>query len=121
MGPYELMQARRTAMDRQLSRAQVLVCTCVAAGARHLDGPGYDLVFIDEATSQVTEPSALVALQRAGKDVKQVVMLGDHKQLPPTVFCDEEALSVSLFERLIDEGVEPVTLVEHWRMHSQIA
>ncbi|CAD7939341.1 unnamed protein product [Amoebophrya sp. A25] len=120
MGPYELKQARRTAMDRQLSRAQVLACTCVGAGAGHLDGPGYDLVFIDEA-SQVTEPSALVALQRAGKDVKQVVMLGDHKQLPPTVFCDEEALSVSLFERLIDEGVEPVTLVEQWRMHSQIA
>src|SRR5674476_593697 len=50
----------------------------------------FDLVLIDEA-SQVRPEDALGAIARA----KQVIVVGDDKQLPPTNF----------FNRLIDEGI----------------
>ena len=58
---------------------------------------------LDEA-SQVTEPMALVPLANG---CQQLVLVGDHKQLPPTVVSREAELAgmtLSLFDRLIRAG-----------------
>ncbi|CAD7974433.1 unnamed protein product [Amoebophrya sp. A25] len=117
----ELRDARSNAMRRQLPHAQVVVATCVGSGMETLDvGGGYDLVVIDEA-SQALEPATLVALERAGPDAKHVVLIGDHRQLPPTVLSNDYQVGVSLFQRLADRGVDPLLLIEQRRMHSKIA
>ena len=49
----------------------------------------FDMVIIDEAAFSL-EPSLLVPLARAGGNVKHVVLIGDHKQLPPTVKIEHQ-------------------------------
>ena len=57
------------------------------AVAQYLHGSlAFDLVVIDEA-SQMTPENALGAIMRA----RQVVVVGDTKQLPPTSFFSEGA------------------------------
>ena len=67
--------------DDILDRAQVLCCTCIGSGHEILDGRRFSQVLIDEAT-QATEPSTLVPIVRGAR---QVVLVGDHRQLSPTV------------------------------------
>ena len=56
------------------------------------DSVRFDLLVIDEA-SQVRPEDALGVIARA----RQIVVVGDQKQLPPTSF----------FDRLVDEGADP--------------
>lgn len=78
-------------------------------------------VIIDECT-QASEPAALVAL---GRKCEQVVLVGDHKQLPATVLsllAQRNGLGQSLFERMVStNGISPTLLTEQRRMHSSIA
>ena len=78
-----------------------------------------------EAT-QSTEPSSLCALVKGSE---QVVLLGDHFQLPPTVISTEAQQGIlilwirllkggfdkSLFQRLVDAGVEAFLLDTQYR------
>jgi superfamily I DNA and/or RNA helicase len=127
-----------------IGEADVLLATCVGAGAdsvrRH--GGTFPAVLIDE-TAQSTEPSTLVPLTLG---CRQLVLVGDHKQLRPTVLSElaaERGLQardrgslmisasfdlsgagtcliwqVSLFERLIRAGVEPHLLDTQVAIHS---
>lgn len=55
---------------------------------------------------------------------RKVVLIGDHAQLPATVLskaAQMEGLGLSLFERMVNSGVEPTLLLEQRRMHSSIA
>jgi senataxin len=69
----------------------------------------FDTVIIDEA-GQATEPAALIPLRYG---CKQLVLVGDARQLPAYV-CSKEAeragLGVSLFERFEQAGHEVVML-----------
>lgn len=50
----------------------------------------------------------------------RLVMLGDHKQLPPTYKKCRE-LELSLFERLIiQKGIQPLILNTQYRMHKSL-
>ena len=74
---------------------------------------------IDEAT-QATEPASIVPLV---KGARQVVLIGDHRQLPATVIsakAESNGLGRSLFERLINLGLETELLDVQYRMHSTI-
>jgi len=65
----------------------------------------------------------LVPLMRLHSD-GQVALVGDHKQLPPTVQCleaDVEGYGNSLFERLASHGVPPRMLNIQYRMHPSMA
>ena len=67
-------------------------------------------MLIDEAT-QASEPSALVPIIRG---CRQLILVGDHKQLPPTVISEKAekgGLNQSLFERLNKCGIPATCLL----------
>eukprot|EP00928_Gymnodinium_smaydae_P011301 TRINITY_DN14189_c1_g1_i2.p1 TRINITY_DN14189_c1_g1~~TRINITY_DN14189_c1_g1_i2.p1 ORF type:complete len:1146 (-),score=207.53 TRINITY_DN14189_c1_g1_i2:63-3500(-) len=112
-------------LRRAVMSAQVVVATCIGSGMPILDGKDasshFQCVIVDECT-QACEPAALVAL---GRCAENVVLVGDHKQLPATVLsklAQRSGLGVSLFERMVDAcGFEPTLLQEQRRMHSSIS
>jgi superfamily I DNA and/or RNA helicase len=76
-------------------------------------------LIVDEA-SQATEPSILVPFQTK---TKKMILVGDHKQLPPTVMSRnglKTKYGRSLFERLIENGVHPDMLTIQYRMVPQL-
>lgn len=80
----------------------------------------FDKVLVDEA-SQATELSTIVPIARG---CKQLVLVGDDCQLPPTVSSDKAAhfgLALSLFERLAQKGLKPALLEIQYRMHPKIS
>jgi len=92
-------------MSRSLAdKHQIIGATCNQID--HLldaDSELFDLAIVDEC-SKATLPEWLMALTVAQK----CVLVGDHKQLPPT-FCQEESHALSTLsrqqERLIRDGV----------------
>ncbi len=99
-----------------LRSAQVICCTCVGAGDHRLKGLKFRAVVLDEAT-QAVEPEALIPVVHGPK---QVVLIGDHRQLGPVILSKEAAkagLNQSLFERLINLGIRPIRLQVQYRMH----
>ena len=95
------------------------------SGATNLKGSGissihFSTVIIDEA-SQATEPGTLVPLIHG---CKQLVLVGDHYQLPPTIKSKsalDKGLGISLFSRLAMVGINPHMLNIQYRMHPHIA
>ena len=105
---------------KNLKNAQVICCTCIGSGGDILDNMTFERVLVDEAT-QATEPAVLVPLTRG---CRQLVLVGDHCQLPPTVLstrAEEEGLGVPLFSRMVACGVPPFMLDTQYRMHPAIA
>ncbi|MBD35865.1 MAG: hypothetical protein CL512_03775 [Actinobacteria bacterium] len=119
-GWKEVRRIESQMRDDILGRAQVLCCTCIGVGHHLLDGRNFSRVLIDEAT-QATEPASLVPLVRGAR---QIVLVGDHRQLPPTVIsqrAENGGLRRSLFERLVSMGIEPILLDTQYRMHPEIS
>ena len=80
----------------------------------------YEYLIIDEA-SQCVEPSSLIPLCH---DVKKLILVGDHMQLPATVFYSKATKILynrSLFERLIDNKYPRYILTVQYRMQSNIS
>jgi regulator of nonsense transcripts 1 len=103
-----------------IKTAPVIVTSCI--GANQLMHQGTDksvstfpLVVLDEA-AQTTEPALVCALSAASAD--QVVLVGDTRQLPPTVTSTElrNNLGISPMERLEKLGVPQITLKMQYRM-----
>jgi superfamily I DNA and/or RNA helicase len=85
----------------------------------HLVGPR---VIVVEEAAEVLEAHVLAALPPSAE---QLILIGDHQQLRPTVETFElrtrHKLDISLFERLINCGVRHVTLHTQHRMRPEIA
>lgn len=130
----EMQQCIEDAQDALLNSAPVVVSTCIGAHQlsqqeRNQQGSGminamddndvtFPLVVLDEA-AQCTEPALLCALVAARAE--QLVMVGDTKQLPPTVASSSkelrESLGISPMERLEKYGlVEQKTLQIQYRL-----
>ncbi len=118
--PHELAGALRN--------APVVAATTASCGSRIMREQDFDVALVDEA-SQLTEPSAMAALNLADR----FVLVGDHEQLPPVVQAEsgdaespagesiEPTLSTSLFERLIDRYPDAsVMLTRQYRMCQRI-
>jgi predicted DNA helicase len=108
------------AVNDLIDRADVICATTSTSGSEIMQDRNFDLVVIDEAT-QSTEPGALIPLVKGDK----TVLIGDHKQLPPTILSQkvaESGLSISLFERLLGvHGIKFWTLLqEQYRMNDKI-
>ena len=99
-----------------LANADVVCCTCVGAGDPRLAKIKFRNVLIDEST-QSAEPECLIPLVLGAK---QVVLVGDHKQLGPVIMNKKAAkagLNQSLFERLVNLHQVPIRLNIQYRMH----
>jgi ATP-dependent RNA/DNA helicase IGHMBP2 len=124
----EIRQREEKVVQQLLSQAQIVLCTCVGAASRLLAGLAFDAVVIDEA-AQATEAACWIPALLAKQ---QIVLAGDHCQLPPTVLSDipevQKGLSTTLFERvMLLYGETPVDgrisrmLKVQYRMHATIA
>jgi DNA replication ATP-dependent helicase Dna2 len=99
----------------RLRSAPVVAATTSTAGSRAMRELEFDVAVVDEA-SQLAEPDALAAINRADR----FVLVGDHRQLPPVVRAEND-LATSLFERLIDEHPNAaVALDRQYRMAQAI-
>ncbi len=103
----------------QLEPTVILATTTTVAGDQYRDLV-FDYAVIDEA-AQMTEPDTLKPMLLARK----VVLVGDHKQLPPVIRSDiakDNRFDQSMFERLTDK-VSPdhfVRLLNQYRMNDEI-
>jgi regulator of nonsense transcripts 1 len=106
----------RAAEREILNNADVICCTCVGAGDPRLAKMKFRTVLIDEST-QSAEPECMIPLVLG---CKQVVLVGDHRQLGPVIMNKKAAkagLNQSLFERLVILGLQPIRLNVQYRMH----
>ena len=100
----------------RLQSAQVVAATTATCGGSTLQTQEFDVAVVDEA-GQLTEPGTLAATTLADR----FVLVGDHQQLPPVVQSEDETLSTSLFERLIDAHPDAgVMLDRQYRMAQHI-
>lgn len=119
----EIASAEHAAALCAMRKADVVVCTCVSAGRDIVRDTRFPFVLIDEAT-QATEPDVLIPLACGYADggPKQLVLAGDHHQLPPTVLADDaNEIQISLFSRLWSAGIQSFLLNTQYRMHPNIA
>lgn len=113
-------QLTKAAEREILNNADVVCCTCVGAGDPRLSKMKFRNVLIDEST-QSAEPECMIPLVLG---CKQVVLVGDHKQLGPVIMNKKAAkagLNQSLFERLVNLGIKPVPLKVQYRMHPALS
>ncbi len=108
------------AIENILDRADVVCTTNSTAGSDLLENRTFDVLVLDEAT-QATEPSCLIPMTKA----EQVIMAGDHRQLPPTVKNREAAqngMRETLFEKLAERHGDSIKqmLTVQYRMHRDI-
>uniref|UniRef100_A0A7S0NU20 Upf1 domain-containing protein n=1 Tax=Calcidiscus leptoporus TaxID=127549 RepID=A0A7S0NU20_9EUKA len=107
---------KRAAETEILQAADVVCCTCSAAGDARIAALRFRQCLIDEAT-QATEPECLIPVVLGAK---QLVLVGDHCQLGPVVMCKKAAkagLGQSLFERMVLLQLRPIRLQVQYRMH----
>tara|TARA_R110001583_G_scaffold72800_1_gene203372 strand:- start:3075 stop:8162 length:5088 start_codon:yes stop_codon:yes gene_type:complete len=84
----ERLSSGKVNYDEFLMRSRTLVCgTCVGVGLRHLSVSDtiFDWVIIDEAAR--SSPSELAIAMQSGK---RILLVGDHRQLPPTYQREHE-------------------------------
>ncbi|RDA90958.1 hypothetical protein CP533_3079 [Ophiocordyceps camponoti-saundersi (nom. inval.)] len=106
---------------------RVIGCTTTGAAIHQsiITAAQPDFVLVEEA-GEILEAHVVAAL---GPSVKQLCLIGDHKQLRPKVsnykLTVEKGegfdLNVSLFERLIRQGHPYTTLIEQHRAHPDIS
>ena len=115
---WQLRQRHEEVCQLMLGGAGVVVASCV--GAHQLVEAGaadFPLVVLDEG-SQATEPALVTAL--AAARASQLVIVGDTRQLPPTVTSADAGLRRSLgrspMARLEELGVAQRTLNVQYRM-----
>ncbi|KAL2826644.1 P-loop containing nucleoside triphosphate hydrolase protein [Aspergillus cavernicola] len=110
-----------------LRSKRIIGCTTTAAAmnVRDLNAISPGVVLLEEA-GEILESHVLTAI---GSQAKQLIMIGDHKQLRPKI--NNYALSVekgtgydlnrSLFERLVEQGYPHCTLARQHRMVPEIS
>ncbi len=112
----KIRKLEESIVKRILNDADVVLSTNGMVGSEVLENETFDIAVIDEASQQM-EPSTLLPMMRA----KKVVLAGDHKQLPPTVISGLDILKKSLFERVMEDGRAPSTMLRvQYRMNETI-
>ncbi|OAF66350.1 hypothetical protein A3Q56_05905 [Intoshia linei] len=113
--------ALKSKAERQLlQNADVICSTCVGSGDPRLAKFKFRYVLIDEST-QATEPECMIPIVNY---CKQLILVGDHRQLGPVVMCKKASragFTVSLFERLVFSGFRPLLLKVQYRMHPTLS
>lgn len=104
-----------------LSEAEIVCATLAGAGHELLYPMEFDTVVIDEAV-QAVELSTLIPLRY---NCTRCILVGDPKQLPPTVIsqqAEQLGYSQSLFVRMYQQAPQNVYLLSiQYRMHPSIS
>jgi senataxin len=125
----EKMESRQKELNRRRAQEEILSAAHVVCAT--LSGSGHDMfqnlnidfetVVVDEA-AQCVEMSALIPLKYG---CAKCILVGDPKQLPPTVFSKEAArfqYEQSLFVRMQKNHPKDVHLLDtQYRMHPEIS
>ena len=108
------------AVRDEIPKYDVVLCTTSTATSATLLEAARGSIFqvlIDEA-GMCTEPECMAVI--VATSAKQVVLIGDHKQLQPVVICEEASdlgLQKSLFERYAERQSSHLTLLrQQYRM-----
>ncbi|UOG35632.1 AAA domain-containing protein [Leptospira noguchii] len=105
-------------IDSLVSSHSVIVSTPVASARGVLENRTFDFCVLDES-SQALEPAFWIPILKSDR----VILAGDHKQLPPTLFSEKSFLEFTLFEKVIErlESYERVFLLDtQYRMKDEI-
>lgn len=114
---------RRRAQEQVLGEAHVICATLSGSGHDMFQGLSieFETVIVDEA-AQCVEMSALIPLKYG---CSKCILVGDPKQLPPTVFSRHAArfqYEQSLFVRMQNNHPDDVHLLDtQYRMHPEIS
>lgn len=106
--------------DTVLKEAEVIAGTTIASGGYAFQSFQFRCILIDEV-AQLTETSSLVPI--VCRRSEQLVLCGDHCQLPPNVQSREaelRGLSLSLYSRLVEAGVPFRFLDTQYRAHPML-
>ena len=119
----KLIKARNTKDAISLQNAMVIGMTATgAAKCRDLLEELKPKIVIVEEAAEVMECHMIPCLSTA---TEHLILIGDHKQLQPKpqdyYLACKYKLNVSLFERLISNGIPHVTLTVQYRMRPEIA
>jgi superfamily I DNA and/or RNA helicase len=109
-----------------LQDAFLIGITCIATNFEILEGIVCPIVILDEC-SQMTEPMSLLPICRF--QCSFALLVGDPKQLPPTLPCTlasdvgagKAGLERTMFERLDDAGIPKMMLSTQYRCHPSIS
>lgn len=115
-----------------IDNANVIGITCIQSGTADFERnyPSFDTAIIDES-SKSTLPDMILPMLKG----KKIVLVGDHKQLPPYIDSDAydemeetdavsyELMKTSLFEELYETAPSDMKtmLFRQYRMHRDIA
>nr|KAF6482688.1 zinc finger GRF-type containing 1 [Molossus molossus] len=126
--PQERVCVRRSIEQHKLGTNRTLLrqvpvvgVTCAACLFPCMNELKFPVVVLDEC-SQITEPASLLPIARF--ECEKLVLVGDPKQLPPTIQGSDAAhgngLEQTLFDRLCLMGHKPVLLRTQYRCHPAI-
>ncbi|XP_078453656.1 3'-5' exoribonuclease HELZ2 isoform X2 [Lampetra planeri] len=120
--PEEIIEYKKLIKEAkviELKKSDVVITTCsTAATSILLENLDPRVCLVDEC-GMCTEPECLIPLT-SYKDIAQVVLLGDHKQLRPFVLNQTAArlgMETSMFERYAKRAI---MLDTQYRMHPDI-
>ncbi|NXX79574.1 ZGRF1 protein, partial [Urocolius indicus] len=127
--PVEKMYVRKSIEQHKLGtnktilqQVKVVGVTCAACPFPCLNTLKFPVVLLDEC-SQMTEPASLLPIARF--QCEKLVLVGDPKQLPPTIQGSEshheKGLEQTLFDRLCLMGHKPTLLRTQYRCHPAIS
>ncbi|XP_074760014.1 5'-3' DNA helicase ZGRF1 [Athene noctua] len=127
--PVEKMYVRKSIEQHKLGtnktmlqQVKVVGVTCAACPFPCLNTLKFPVVMLDEC-SQMTEPASLLPIARF--QCEKLVLVGDPKQLPPTIQGSESVhemgLEQTLFDRLCLMGHKPILLRTQYRCHPAIS
>lgn len=98
-----------------------MTSTCAARSNTLLHMLKPPIVFIEEA-AEILEPHIIAALSN---ETQHLILIGDHKQLRPTTsvykLAKQYKMDISLFERMVNNGINSVKLNVQHRMRPEIA
>nr|XP_048312732.1 protein ZGRF1 isoform X6 [Myodes glareolus] len=105
-----------------LKQVRVVGITCAACPFPSMNDLKFPVVVLDEC-SQMTEPASLLPIARF--ECEKLILVGDPKQLPPTIqgsdAAHENGLEQTLFDRLCLMGHKPILLRTQYRCHPVIS
>ncbi|XP_056212147.1 protein ZGRF1 isoform X8 [Falco biarmicus] len=127
--PTEKMYVRKSIEQHKLGtnktilqQVKVVGVTCAACPFPCLNALKFPVVMLDEC-SQITEPASLLPIARF--QCEKLVLVGDPKQLPPTIqgseSVHEKGLEQTLFDRLCLMGHKTILLRTQYRCHPAIS